>query len=150
MPTSTLARPAAILALALATAACGSHVGLYASPTRLGAVQISVADAYTFGPRVTVKAVVTNTSPKPVLVDPEGFDLRVGGKLLPHRSGILTSRKPITVAPGAKHDLEVEFRADHDLGELTKAALVVGGIAAPADAPAKVVGEVILTTSPGM
>jgi hypothetical protein len=149
MLTKILARTAALVALAAAPAACGSRVALYADPVKLGAVQVRVVDAYTSGPRVTVKTVVTNTSPRPVLVDSEGFDLRVGGKLLPHRSGMLTTHKPITVAPGQKHDVEVEFRADHDLGELSKAALVVGGISAPADAPAKVVGEIVLSASSG-
>lgn len=150
MVTKLLARPAAILALALAPAACGSHVGLHAAPATLGAVQVRVVDAYAYGKRVTVKAVVTNTSSKPLTVDRDGFELRVGGQLLPHRSGVTASHKPIAVAPGEKHDVEVEFLADHDLGDLTKAALVVGGISAPASAPAKVVGEIVLSAAQGM
>jgi hypothetical protein len=150
MLTKILARSAAILALALAAPACGGwRVGLHAAPAELGVVQVRVVDAYTYGARVTVKAVVTNASSKPLTVDREGFDLRVGGKLLPHRSGLKLSHKPALVAPGEKQDVEVEFAADHDLGDLAKAALVVGGISAPAGAPAKVVGEVILVATGG-
>ncbi|MFT3775171.1 MAG: hypothetical protein QM820_58230 [Minicystis sp.] len=148
MLTKLLACSAAMAAFALT--ACGSRVNLAASPTTLGAVQVRVVDAYAYGARVSVKAVVTNTSTKPVALDPEGLDVRVAGKLLDHRGGLTTSHKPITLAPGEKHDVAVEFRADHDLGELARAALVVGGVSIPANAPAKVVGEIVLSASGGM
>lgn len=146
MLTKLLPFGAAMIALGLAVPACGfSRVGLSAAPKTLGAVEVRVTDAYTFGARVTVKTVVTNTSSKPLAVDREGFDLRVAGKHLEHRAGLTTSRKPVTLAPGQKHDFDLEFRADHDLADLSRAALVVGGISIPPNAPGKVVGEIVLS-----
>jgi hypothetical protein len=143
MLTKILACSAVIAALA----GCGSRVTLRAAPASLGAVEVRVVDAYTFGSRVTIKTVVTNTSSKPVAVDRDGFDLRVAGKLLEHRSGVIASHAPITVDPGRKRDIDVGFRADHDLGDLARAALVVGGVSIPAGAPPKVVGEIVLSAS---
>src|SRR5262245_59460889 len=111
MLTRLLACSTALLALAL-SACFFSRVTLSAAPATLGAVQVRVVDVHTAGQRVTVKAVFTNTSSKPIAVNPEGIDLRVGGKNLEHKAGLLTSKKPITIAPGQKHELDVEFRAD--------------------------------------
>jgi hypothetical protein len=144
MLTKALAGAAALIALA----GCGSHVTLRASPATLGAVEVRVVDAYAFGARVAIKTVITNTSSKPVTVDEDGFDLRIGGKLLEHRAGLTGSRKPITLTPGQKRDVEVDFRADHDLGDLARAALVVGGVSV-AGAPPKVMGEIVLSASQG-
>jgi hypothetical protein len=136
--------------LAIACAACSSRVPLYAPVATLGnTLQVRTFDAYARGDRVFVKTIVTNVSGQPVVIDRDGFSLRLpDGETLPRGSGTTTQHKPYPVAPGAGREVFVDFRAAHELEHIGGATVIVGGISIGADPRPQVVGEIPLSVAP--
>ncbi len=130
--------------------ACGSRVALYAPQATLaGALQVRTFDAYAHGDRIFVKTVFTNVSGQPVMVDRDGFSLKLStGEVLPRSSGMTTQHAPYPIAPGASHEVFVDFRAPHELETIPSAVLVVGGVSLGADPAPRVVGEIPFTHTP--
>jgi hypothetical protein len=137
----------ASLLVALAQSACGSRVPLAAPQATLaGVVQVRTFDAYARGDRIYVKTVIVNVSPQPIIIDRDGFALRLpGGEVLPRSSGTTTQHKPYPLAPGQGRDVFVDFHASHDLESTPSALLVVGGITVGNDPTPRVMGEIPLS-----
>jgi hypothetical protein len=143
----TKALAAAALLLALSQPACGSRVYLSAPQATLSStLQVRTFDAYAKGDRIFVKMIVTNVSPQPIVLDRDGFALKLpSGEILPRSSGSTTQHKPYPLAPGEGRDVFVDFHAGHELASIPGAMLVVGGIAIGPDPTPRVVGEIPFT-----
>jgi predicted small lipoprotein YifL len=142
-----LVAPAALIAVALAAAACGARVPLYAPQAVLAsAVQVRTFDAYAVGDRIYARTIVVNLSPQPIIVDRDGFALKLpSGEELPRSSGTTTQHRPYPLAPGQGREVFVDFHATHGLEATPSALLVVGGITFGADPVPRVVGEIPLS-----
>jgi hypothetical protein len=138
---------AAALLVALSQPACGSRVYLSAPQATLSnTLQVRPFDAYARGDRIFVKMIVTNISPQPIVLDRDGFALRLpNGEVIPRGSGTTTQHKPYPLAPGQGRDVFVDFHAMHELESIPGAMLVVGGIAIGPDPTPRVVGEIPFT-----
>jgi predicted small lipoprotein YifL len=139
-----------LLFAALLLPACGSRVPLYAPQATLASVvQVRTFEAFAHGDRIFVKTVITNISGQPIVIDRDGFALKLpGGEVLPRSSGTTTQHKPYMLAPGEPHEVFVDFRAAHDLDRVPSALLVVGGITVGAEPMPRVVGEIPLSQAP--
>jgi hypothetical protein len=148
MRTKVLA--AAALLLALTQPACGSRVYLEAPQATLAnTLLVRTFDAYAKGDRVWVKMVVTNVSPQPIVLDRDGFALKLpSGEILPRASGTTTQHTPYPLAPGQGRDVFVDFHAGHEMESIPGAMLVVGGIMIGGDPTPRVVGEIPLRPEP--
>jgi hypothetical protein len=135
--------------LALACAACSSRVPLYAPVATLAnTLQVRTFDAYARKDRIFVKTVITNVSAQPVVIDRDGFALRLpDGEVLPRGSGTTTQHTPYPLAPGAGRDVFVDFHAAHELDHIGGATIIVGGISIGADPKPQVVGEIPLSVA---
>jgi hypothetical protein len=136
----------ALFLAALAQPACASRLPLVAPEARLGnVVQVRTFDAFVKGDRVYVKLIVLNVSGQPLIVDRDGFALRLPtGEVLQRSSGVTTQHTPYPLAPGAGRDVFVDFRAPHELESMPSYVLVVGGVSVGADPAPRVVGEIPL------
>ena len=150
---ATFLAPAAIAVLvgALTAAACAPRAAFYAPVAALGnTVQVRVFDAYARGDHFVVKTIVTNISGQPMVVDRDGFQLKLpSGELVPRSAGVTDQHKPYPLMPGAGREVFLEFRAPNELLEaLPSAMLVVGGITVGAEPAPHAVGEIPLTHAP--
>jgi hypothetical protein len=141
-----LAPALVLLALAFASSGC-VRVGLFAPPTTLGGVlQVRTFDAYARGDKVWVKTYVTNVSPQPIMVDRDGWSLKLPGNLvLPRASGTTTQHRPYMLPPGAGHEVFVDFQGPMDLDTLPQVTLVVGGVTVGNEPAPRVIGEIPLS-----
>lgn len=136
----------ALLAFALLLAAC-VRASFFAPPATLaGTLQVRTFEAFARDDRFYVKTVITNVGPQPVIIDRDGFALRLpNGQVLPRSSGTTTQHKPYALAPGQSHEVFVDFRAGYAIDNIPGATLVVGGITIGGDPTPRVVGEIPLS-----
>jgi len=139
------------IALAIAAAACAPRASFVAPVAALGnTVQVRVFDAYARGDRFVVRSILTNVSAQPIVVDRDGFQLKLpSGEIVPRSAGLTDQHKPYPLMPGAGREVFLEFRAPNEFLEgLPSAMLVVGGITVGTEPAPHAVGEIPLTHAP--
>ena len=109
-------------------------------------VQVVFQEAFAKDDIFVVHMAVTNLSQAFLIVDRDGFALRLpDGRVLPRAIGTFTQHTPYTIPPGGVHQVNVDFRdAPRDMRQITGASLIVGGISFSTDPRPRVVGEVPL------
>jgi hypothetical protein len=116
------------------------------SATLQSGAQVNFKDVYTKDDQFVVKLWMTNLSQAFMMIDRNGFALRLSdGRVLRRAVGITTTHYLFTLPPGGSHDVNVDFRdPGHDLRLLQGASLIVGGISFSTDPRPRVVGEIPL------
>ncbi len=145
---------AAVFGLQLA--ACGPHL-----PDRIGfagqsamlqsGVQVNFQDAYVEDDIFKVKLYVQNSSQQFMMIDRNGFALRLpDGRILRRAIGTFTTHHYFNVPPGGGHEVFVDFRdPGRDLRLNQAASIIVGGISFADDPRQRVVGEIPLLPTGG-
>jgi hypothetical protein len=108
--------------------------------------QVNFQDAWVTHEIFKVKLWVQNMSEAMMMVDRDGFALRLpDGNVLRRAVGVFTNHAPYAIPPGAGHEVWVDFRAPgQDMRNINAASLIVGGIAFSTDPRPRVVGEIPL------
>lgn len=108
--------------------------------------QVNFQDAWVRDDIFKVKLWVQNLSQAFMLVDRDGFALRLpDGRVLRRASGVFTQHVPYNLPPGGGHEVFVDFRdPGHDMRMINAASLIVGGISFSTDPRPRVVGEIPL------
>ncbi len=111
--------------------------------------QVNFQDAWVTPEIFKVKIWVQNLSQAFMLVDRDGFALRLpDGRVLRRASGVFTQHVPYNLPPGGGHEVFVDFRdPGHDMRMINAASLIVGGISFSTDPRPRVVGEIPLVPS---
>ncbi|MCA9625882.1 MAG: hypothetical protein KC731_42960 [Myxococcales bacterium] len=139
-----------VLLLALLATACGPREKLFAAPTNVGGVLVSVYDAKVKRHQLWVKMNVENVLDVPVVIDRDLMAVRLpGGEMLPRASGVTTQHKPYVLNPGERRQVHVDFRSpDHDLTTVGTTTLVITGVRVEGTAEPLATGEIALGRSP--
>ena len=108
--------------------------------------QVNFQDAWVADDIFKVKLWVQNLSQAFMIVDRDGFALRLpDGRVLRRASGVFTNHVPYQLPPGGGHEVFVDFRdPGHDMRMINAASLIVGGISFSTDPRPRVVGEIPL------
>jgi hypothetical protein len=108
--------------------------------------QVNFQDAWVAPHIFKVKLWVQNMSQAFMMVDRDGFALRLpDGRVLRRAVGTFTQHVPYQLAPGAGHEVFVDFRDPGvDMRQINAASLIVGGISFSTDPRPRVVGEIPL------
>jgi hypothetical protein len=108
--------------------------------------QVNFQDAWVGEGIFKVKLWVQNLSQAFMMVDRDGFALRLpDGRVLRRASGVFTQHVPYSLPPGGGHEVFVDFRdPGHDMRQINAASLIVGGISFSTDPRPRVVGEIPL------
>jgi hypothetical protein len=108
--------------------------------------QVNFQDAWVAENIFKVKLWVQNLSQAFMLVDRDGFALRLpDGRVLRRASGVFSNHVPYNLPPGGGHEVFVDFRdPGHDMRQINAASLIVGGISFSTDPRPRVVGEIPL------
>jgi hypothetical protein len=109
--------------------------------------QVNFQDAWVTEEIFKVKLWVQNLSQAFMLVDRNGFALRLpDGRVLQRAHGTFTTDNVYNLPPGGGHEVFVDFRdKGRDLRqEINAASLIVGGISFSTDPRPRVVGEIPL------
>lgn len=108
--------------------------------------QVNFQDAYVEDDIFKVKLYVQNLSQAYMMIDRNGFALRLAdGRILRRAIGTFTTHHLYTLAPGGGHEVFVDFRdPGRDMRHVQAASLIVGGIAFSDDPRQRVVGEIPL------
>jgi hypothetical protein len=139
-----------ILGAALLLLAACARVPFFAPEATLAnVVQVRTFDAFARDERLYVRTVITNVSSAPIVIDRDGFALKLpSGEVLPRSSGTTTQHRPYPLPPGASHEVFVDFRSPYALDTIAGAVLVVGGITVGAEPTPRVLGEIPLSRTP--
>ena len=113
--------------------------------------QVNFQDAFVAEGIFKVKLWVQNLSQAFMIVDRDGFALRLpDGRVLRRAVGTFTQHTPYNIAPGAGHEVFVDFRdPGKDMRMNNAASLIVGGISFSTDPRPRVVGEIPLVPTGG-
>ena len=109
--------------------------------------QVNFQDAWVQEKIFKVKLWVQNLSQAFMMVDRDGFALRLpDGRVLRRAVGTFTTHQPYNLPPGGGHEVFVDFRdPGQDMRQTINAAsLIVGGISFSTDPRPRVVGEIPL------
>jgi hypothetical protein len=108
--------------------------------------QVAFQDAWARDDIFKVKMWVTNMTQAFMLIDRNGFALRLpDGRVLPRAVGATTTHNLYNLPPGGGHEVFVDFRdPGHDMRTIQGASLIVGGISFSTDPRPRVVGEIPL------
>src|SRR4051794_33077087 len=113
--------------------------------------QVNFQDAFVAENIFKVKLWVQNLSQAFMIVDRDGFALRLpDGRVLRRAVGTFTTHQPYNIPPGGGHEVFVDFRdPGHDMRLSNAASLIVGGISFSTDPRPRVVGEIPLVPTGG-
>ena len=113
--------------------------------------QVNFQDAFVAENIFKVKLWVQNLSQAFMIVDRDGFALRLpDGRVLRRAVGTFTTHQPYNIPPGGGHEVFVDFRdPGHDMRLNNAASLIVGGISFSTDPRPRVVGEIPLVPTGG-
>jgi hypothetical protein len=119
------------------------------SATLQSGTQVNFNDAFVEEDIFKVKIWVANMSQAFMLVNRDGFALRLAdGRVLRRAIGTFTTHDIYNIPPGGGHDVFVDFRTPgEDMRRIQSASLIVGGIAFSTDPRERVVGEIPLVPS---
>jgi hypothetical protein len=108
--------------------------------------QVNFQDAWVGHGIFKVKLYVQNLTQAFMLVDRDGFALRLpDGRVLSRAQGTFTQHTPYNLPPGGGHEVFVDFRdPGRDMRQINAASLIVGGISFSTDPRPRVVGEIPL------
>ena len=108
--------------------------------------QVNFQDAWVTDEIFKVKLWVQNLSQAFMMVDRNGFALRLpDGRVLQRAHGTFTTDNIYTLPPGGGHEVFVDFRdKPRDMRLNNAASLIVGGISFSTDPRPRVVGEIPL------
>ncbi|MDB4970400.1 MAG: hypothetical protein JWN44_6089 [Myxococcales bacterium] len=108
--------------------------------------QVNFQDAFVAEGIFKVKLWVQNLSQAFMIVDRDGFALRLpDGRVLRRAVGTFTQHTPYNIPPGGGHEVFVDFRdPGKDMRIINAASLIVGGISFSTDPRPRVVGEIPL------
>jgi hypothetical protein len=108
--------------------------------------QVNFQDAWVTEDIFKVKLWVGNMSQAFMMVDRNGFALRLpDGRVLPRAHGTFTTDNIYNIPPGGGHEVFVDFRdRGRDMRLNNAASLIVGGISFSTDPRPRVVGEIPL------
>jgi len=137
-----------VLMVAGALAGCGpdlpnkvAFVGQ--SATLQSGCQVNFQDAWAREKEVKVKLWVSNMSQAFMMIDRDGFALRLADGRVVRRQGAVHNM--YTLPPGGGHEVFVDFRdPGFDMRTNQGVSLIVGGIAFSTDPRPRVVGEIPL------
>lgn len=130
-------------ALIAGASGCGSTMHFMGqSATLQSGVMVNFLDAYG-DEEFTVKIQVTNMTQAHMMVNRDEFGLRLpDGRVLPRAGGV---HGMYVLPPGGSHPVFVKFvDPGRNLGNLTGASVIVGGISFSTDPRSRVVGEIAL------
>ena len=137
-----------LLVLALAVAGCGPDLpGKVAfvgqSAALQNGVQVNFQDAWARKGEVKIKLWVANLSQAFMMVNRDGFALRLAdGRVVPRAGSV---HNIYTLPPGGGHEVFVEFKdPGNDLRMNNGMSLIVGGISYSTDPNPRVAGEIPL------
>ena len=113
--------------------------------------QVNFQDAFVPEKIFKVKLWVQNLSQAFMMVDRDGFALRLpDGRVLRRAIGTFTQHVPYNLPPGGGHEVFVDFRdPGQDMRNINAASLIVGGISFSTDPRPRVVGEIPLVPTGG-
>jgi hypothetical protein len=116
------------------------------SATLQSGTQVNFQDAWCKHDRCEVRIWIANMTEAGMLIDRDGFALRLPDGRIIRRDGAV--HDVYQVGPGAGHQVNLGFRdRELDLRSAQGVVLVVGGIAFSTDPRARVVGEIPLVAS---
>jgi hypothetical protein len=143
-------------ALFLAAFGCGpslpDKIGFAGQNATLqSGAQVNFQDAFVAENIFKVKLWVQNLSQAFMIVDRDGFALRLpDGRVLRRAVGTFTTHQPYNIPPGGGHEVFVDFRdPGKDMRMNNAASLIVGGISFSTDPRPRVVGEIPLVPTGG-
>jgi len=146
------------LTLAGLAAGCSKRIPLHGGPARFpSGVHVRLESAYVAGNRVYIHARLLNGSEGPIYINPDGIALRLPDGRQVRRSALAGTPGPeqpstrqrtfLGLRRGFSRDVVVELEAARDLGDVTHATLVLGGISFGTNPTAFVVGELPLSAA---
>jgi hypothetical protein len=113
------------------------------SATLQSGCQVNFQDAWAREKEVKVKLWVSNMSQAFMMVDRDGFALRLADGRVVRRQGAVHNM--YTLPPGGGHEVFVDFRdPGYDMRTNQGVSLIVGGISYSTDPRPRVVGEIPL------
>jgi hypothetical protein len=140
-----------VAALALAAAGCGPNlpnkVAFAGQSANLqSGCQVNFQDAWARAHEVKIKLWVANMSQAFMMVNRDGFALRLpDGRVIPRAGSV---HNVYTLPPGGGHEVFVEFKdRDYDMRQNQGISLIVGGIAYNTDPRERIVGEIPLVSN---
>jgi len=140
-----------LVALALSLTACGpdlpNKVAFVAQSAQLqSGCQVNFQDAWARSGEVKVKLWVANMSQAFMMVNRDGFAMRLSDGRVVRRMGAV--HNIYTLPPGGGHEVFVEFRdPGFDMRTNQGMSLIVGGISYSTDPRERVVGEIPLVAN---
>lgn len=138
---------AGVVSLSSACSHLPDRIGFAAQTAQLqSGTQVNFQDAYVEDDIFKVKLYIQNLSQQFMLVDRNGFALRLAdGRILRRAIGTFTTHHAYNLPPGGGHEVFVDFRdPGRDMRHIQAASLIVGGIAFADDMRQRVVGELPL------
>lgn len=136
--------------LALAAPGCSrlpDRIGFAGQSAMLASgTQVMFQDAFVEDDIFKVKMYIQNTSQSFMMIDRNGFALRLqDGSVLRRAIGVFTTHHYYTLPPGGGHEVFVDFREPgKDMRNIQAASLIVGGVWFSDDPRQRVVGEIPL------
>ena len=144
--------PLALLAAGLLVAAafgCGGPEIRFAAPPQAilqGGVNVTFQRAEADDDSLMVRFYITNISDQIMMVNRDGFGLRLPSGQVLQRRGM--NQQPYQIAPGQGHEVWVKFEEEGlHLNALQAASVIVGGISYGNDPVPRVVGEIPITAA---
>jgi hypothetical protein len=140
-----------LVGLALLVAGCGpdlpGKVAFVGQSAQLqSGVQVNFQDSWARSGELTVKMWVANLSQAFMMINRDGFALRLADGRVVRREGAI--HDIYTLPPGGGHEVQVKFRdRGFDMRTNQGVSLIVGGIAYSTDPRERVVGEIPLVAS---
>jgi hypothetical protein len=119
----------------------------YAAPPQAmlqGGVSVTFKLTHADEEDMKVRVIVTNMSNQVMMVNRDGFALRLpDGRILQRRGSM---HEPYILQPGAMHDVNVDFHENGlDMRTVQTASVIVGGISYTSDPMPRDVGELPLS-----
>lgn len=132
----------------LAGVGCGHDMRFVAPPHTMlpGGVSVTFQKAEASDDEMHVRFWITNASSEPMVVNRDGFALRLPTGEVLERRGMV--HDPYTIPPGTGRNVWVKFesRGFHP-NRIANASVIVGGISYQNDPIPRVVGEIPLTNT---